>query len=125
MATPHLRSETLESAQLQLFDGSLAFAQPLRDFPDASLVDEALVHDALLHFRKLAYQSEQARTVFDGANVEMHARIGDIVRQGVFAGRSLEAIDDGVRRDPQQPGREGHSAPLVGLQIGERLVEHF
>ena len=25
----------------------------------------------------------------------------------------------------QQPGREGHSAPLVSLQIGERLVEHF
>ena len=58
MATLHLRSQTLERAQLQLFDGSFAFAQPLRDFPDASLVDEALVHDVLLHFRKLAYESE-------------------------------------------------------------------
>src|SRR5215472_16091436 len=101
MATPQLRSQTLERTQLQLLYGPFAFAQPLRDFPDASLVDEALVNDALLSFRKLAYQSEQPRTVFDGAHVEMHARIGEIVGHGMFASRSLRAIDDGVRCDPQ------------------------
>lgn len=101
MATPQLRSETLERAQLQLLDGSFAFAQPLRDFPDASLVDEALVNDALLSFRKLAYQLEQPRPVFDQANVEMHAWIDRVVGHGMFARRSLRAINDGVRCDPQ------------------------
>ncbi len=73
MAALHSRSQSLERAQLQLLDGSFAFAKPLRDFPDAALVDEALVNDALLNFRKLAYQSEQPRAVFDGANREMPA----------------------------------------------------
>src|SRR5215472_12050810 len=43
----------------------------------------------------------------------------------MFAKRALRAIDDSIRCNPQQPGGKGHSAPLVGLQIGERLVEHF
>src|SRR5437899_9883952 len=73
MAALHARSQSLERAQLQLLDGSFAFAKPLRDFPDAALVDEALVNDALLNFRKLAYQSEQPRAVFHGANGVMQA----------------------------------------------------
>ena len=101
MASPQLRSEALERSQLQLLDGAFAFAQPLRDFPDASLVDEALLNDALLSFRELAYQLEQPRPVFDGANVELHARIGRVVGHEMFASRSLRAIDDGVRCDPQ------------------------
>src|SRR5256884_2072813 len=58
MAALHSRSQSLERAQLQLLDGSYAFAKPLRDFPDAALVDEALVNDALLNFRSEEHTSE-------------------------------------------------------------------
>lgn len=125
MANPQLRSEPLESAQLQLLDGSFAFAKPLGDFPDASLVHEALVNDAPLNLRKLAYQPEQPGTVFDGAYIEMRARIGGLVGHGMFARRSLRVIDDRIGSASQEPRPEGHSAPFVVLQIGERFVEHF
>src|SRR5205085_1204968 len=125
MGTSHLRAKALERAQLQLLDGPFAFAQPLGDFAGASLVHEALVNNAALRFRKLPDKPEQARAMFDGANVEMHGRIGRIVRQGMFARPALRAINDGVCRDSQQPCCERRSAPLIVLQIGERFVKHF
>jgi len=48
-----------------LLDRSLAFAEPLGDFPNAALVHEALVNHAPLGFRELPHQPEQTRSVFD------------------------------------------------------------
>src|SRR5437660_12382372 len=57
MAALHSRSQSLERAQLQLLDGSLAFAKPLRDFPAAAQLGEAPVNDELLTSRQPASQS--------------------------------------------------------------------
>ncbi len=43
----------------------------------------------------------------------------------MFPRRPLEAIDDGIRRDSQQPGHEWNAAPFITLQIAERFVKHF
>ena len=80
MAALHLRAQAFERAQLQLLDGPLTFAKPLGGFPDAPLVHEPLVNDAPLRFRKLTHEPKQPRTVFDGAYIEMHARIGRVLR---------------------------------------------
>src|SRR6266852_1714749 len=48
MATPHLRPQALQRPQLQLLDRSLRLPEPFRDFPDAPLLDESLVHHAPL-----------------------------------------------------------------------------
>jgi hypothetical protein len=85
MATLHLRSQALERAQLQLFDGALALAETLGNFPDTSLVHKALLYDATLRFRKLFHQLEKPCAVFDGAHVGLNTRIWRIVLHGMFA----------------------------------------
>src|SRR5258708_33707153 len=125
MAALHLRAQAFDRAELQLLDSSFAFAEPLGDFPDAALVDKALVNDAALRFRKLPNEAEQPRAVFDGADIEMHAKIRRVVRHRLFTKGALRTIDNGVGCNSQQPGHKRNAAPFVTLQIGQRFVKHF
>ena len=125
MAALHLRAQAFERAQLQLLDGPLTFAKPLGGFPDAPLVHEPLVNDAPLRFRKLTHEPKQPRTVFDCAYIEMHARIGRVLRHRLFAKRALRTIDNSIYCNAQEPGRERNAAPFITLQIGKRFVKHF
>src|SRR5215467_10844708 len=103
MATSHLGSQALERTQLQLLNRSFAFAEPLGDRADAALVHKPLVNDTALGLGELVYEPKQPSAVLDGAHIRMHARIGGIVRHRIFASRAVEAIDNRIRRNSQQP----------------------
>ena len=75
MAALPLRAQALESAQLQLLDGSFALAKPLGNFPDATLIHEALVNYAALRLRELGHKAEQACAVFHSSYVAIGPRI--------------------------------------------------
>src|SRR5260370_1173955 len=82
MATLHLRPQILHCSQLQLLHSSFRLPNPLRDFLDASLFHESLVHDLLLNFGKLPHQPEQLRAMLDGA----HPGVLQVERNGTFRG---------------------------------------
>src|SRR5438874_8721022 len=59
------------------------------------------------------------------SQVRHKARVGRVIREGMFARRALRPISDSIGRNPQQPGHERNSAPFKTSQIRERFVEHF
>ena len=134
MATLHLGAQGLERAELKLLDGAFGFTKLMRNFAGAALLDEALVNDVALGFRKLADELEEARAALDDFQVGAReiARCGArivcglerMIRSGSFSGGAFELIRDGVCGNAEEPGSEGKAAPFVGGKMGERFVEH-
>jgi hypothetical protein len=56
--------------------------------------------------------------------VESSGRLWWIVWGRELPRRSFGVIDDGVRRNPQQPRRKWHASPLITPQVGQPFVEH-
>src|SRR5947209_2913834 len=130
MAALHLLPQILHRSQLQLFYSSFRLSKPPRNFLYASLFHESLEHHLLLNRRKLLYQPEQLRAMLDSTHLGgLHNRIVRrflrIVRGRELPRGAFGVIDDGVRRNSQQPSCKWHSAPFITRQVGQRLVKHF
>jgi hypothetical protein len=128
MAVPHLLAQSLQSAELELLDGALGFAQALRDFLDTAFLDEAFANDAALNFRELFDKTEEKGVAFD----EFHFLRGDVGWSGwvegvvvslLLAVGALVVIGDGVGSDAEEPGSEGGAAPFVRWKFGESFVK--
>src|SRR5438876_9251398 len=130
MAALHLRPQILHRAQLQLFYSSFRLPKPPRNFLYASLFHESLEHHLLLNRRKLPHQPEHLGAMLNRAHLGgLHNRIVRRFRRIVW-GRELPrgafgVIDDGVRRNSQQPSHKWNSPPFIIRQVGQRLVKHF
>src|SRR6267143_6674262 len=108
MAALHLRPQILHRSQLQLLDGPFSFPQSLRDFPDASLLHKSLVHHLLLNLRKLPYQTEQLGAMLNGPQLGglqggLSGSLSWIVWGRELPRGAFGLIDDGVRRNSQEP----------------------
>src|SRR5580698_8242249 len=116
-------AQILQTAELELLDGTLAASQMLRNFTDAFLLGKAHDHDVALVCGQSVHQPEQARAIFHLPEAGLGAEFRRIV-DGHFATVAFRAIDDRVHGDPQKPCSEGNTAPLETLQVGQRLMKH-
>jgi len=95
-----------------------------------SLLHKSLVHNLLLNLGKLPISRNSWARWLDGLHlgvlqVESSGRLWRIVRGRELSRRSFCAINDGVRRNPQQPRRKWHTSPLITRQVSQPFVEHL
>ena len=65
------------------------------------------------------------RSYLGGLQIEISGGLWRIVRGRELPRGAFELVRDGVRRNPQQPRRKRHSAPLITRQVRQRSVKHF
>jgi hypothetical protein len=123
MGTPEARAEILNSAELELLDGSFGTTELSGDFAGAALLDETVDDDAALIRRKAVDELEEHGVSF--GFVERGFVLGITPGIDLFFRGGVPAVDDGVGGHAEQPGEEGNAAPLKAREVGERLMEHF
>src|SRR5712672_1359406 len=125
MATLHLRPQTLQSAELQLFHSALATGQLVRNFSNALLLDETLVDHPSLVVGKFFYEPKQASTMFGLLQIRLNARLRRISSaDGDLASGALGLVRDGVGGNPDQPRGEGRASKFIASQVGQRFLEN-
>src|SRR6185437_1384422 len=123
MGPPHTRPQVLQSAKLQLLDGSLAAAQLAGDLANALLLDKTQDDDAVLVRREFVHQPKQRGALFHLAQGDGIFDILGSVGQFSFAAGTLPAVGNGVGGDTIEPGGKGHAPPLKAAQVGQGTVE--
>ena len=128
MATLHLLAQTLERAELKLFDGAFGFLQPPGDFSDAALLDKAFAYDLALNSGKVIDKSEKTGVVVDSfrvgrGEVRMVVWVLFIVRGRLLAGGAFVLISESVGGYAEEPCGERGAAPFVGGKICESFVK--
>ena len=121
MCSLPLGAEDFDGAKLKLLDGALAPSELLGNFANALLFDEAHVNYAKLCLRKPVHKFKQ-----DGLTLYVaRIRVGQLRFESEFLPAGfLEMVCHRARRDPQEPGGEGHSTPLKTTNARERFPEN-
>ena len=121
MAGLQFLPQRFEGPALQLFDGSLASSQFLRDFKQALLLDIPQFNHAPLRLRQARDQLKQHR-----APLERGIRRGDIRRRiGQLPAQFFAAAHQGIGGDAQQPREKRYTAPFVTSEILQSPAKRF
>ena len=127
----HSGPQTLQSAELELFYGSFAFAHRLSDFSDALFLAEPHPDNAALVSGKSVHEPEKLCTPLDLFQLLRGARFSSGLRCGNFAVLSrpphllVRVISNSIGGDPKEPGCEGSAARFKAPQVSEGLMKHL
>src|SRR5690242_3516849 len=122
---PHARPQVLQSAKLQLLDGSLAAEQLTGDLTNALLLHKTQNDDAVLVRRQIVHEPKQGGALFHLAHGDGILNVLGGVGQLGFAAGTLPAVGNGVGGHAIEPGSKGHASPLKAAQVGQGTVEDF
>ena len=123
MAISHLISQSLQSPELQLLDGSLAASQFLGDIADAALREEPQLDDHPLICRKALEQLRKQGLPIGICRIGRQLKI--VYRDFLFPARRFPTPGYEVSRNSQQPSDEGRTLPFESREAGQRLLKDF
>src|SRR5215471_8560387 len=116
MTAPHLATQGLESAKLELLDGSFTSSEFQRDFAHGFLVHEAAENYQALVRRQAVHQLvKQSVALGFGLHGDLGLEIGIGILQGLRAAvlrRPAPAVGQRIGGDAEQPRRERRATPL-------------
>src|SRR5882724_3603466 len=118
---PHVSSQGLERAELELLHRAFRTPERLGDLANALLLDEAGQDDALLIVGQASDDIGQHGPTVDVGRGAGH--VGTRRRLSPLSRQALPAVGDGISGDLEEPGGERDAAPLEAAEVGERLVE--
>src|SRR6266851_9022017 len=119
MCTPHLRSQLLQRAELQLLHRSFAFPKRLRNLANTPLLNETPKDYAPLVCGKFFHEAKQP-------GLSLHRLLfRSAARFCRLAPRTFPLIRERVRRDTEKPGPKRSARPRITFQVRQRLVKNL